>query len=72
MATADRSWLPWTCIDCEHGFRSRTRAKRFLTCPSCGSVQPGPQGVREMREELGRLKRRRRPGKDVPQRTVRL
>lgn len=61
-----RHWIHWTCLACDHGFRSRTRRGLWLTCPSCGEVQRGPEGVRQALAELGRLKTRRRRGAPAP------
>jgi hypothetical protein len=51
-------WLNWTCLSCDHPFRSRTRRGLYVTCPNCHEVQPGPEGVRQLRAELARLKTR--------------
>jgi hypothetical protein len=52
-----RRWVNWTCLACDHAFRSRTRRGLYLTCPRCHEVQRGPEGVRQALAELARLKR---------------
>lgn len=76
-AASRRRWINWTCLRCDHPFRSRTRRGLYLTCPSCGSVQPGPEGVRAALSKLGdlelRSRRRGRPeGRDQPRRSLSL
>jgi hypothetical protein len=56
-ADAKRRWVNWTCLSCDHAFRSRTRRGLYLTCPRCHEVQRGPEGVRQALAELARLKR---------------
>lgn len=57
LATDKRRWVNWTCLECDHPFRSRTRRGLYLTCPRCHEVQRGPEGIRQALAELARLRK---------------
>lgn len=70
VAEGQRKWVNWTCLACDHPFRSRTRRGLYLTCPRCKEVQRGPEGVRQALAELARLRttqgRKAAPTKQPP------
>jgi sRNA-binding protein len=43
--------LSWTCRYCHKPFKRKTRRGLRVTCPHCGRVQEGPEGIARLEEQ---------------------
>lgn len=64
------STIKWTCRFCNTAFSRRSRKGLRLSCPHCGRVQEGPEGIKRLVSELEHKQAsKRRPKAPAEQRT---